>query len=86
MGVPAINVYIDRFGSLRNAYRRIGYEPQWNFDWIDRKSDFNRLLSDTADRLITLVKKAGSIARFEPGVDQLIVGDGITVSLRLARS
>ncbi len=67
LGVPAINVYIDRFGSLRNAYRRIGYEPQWNFDWIDRKRDFDQLLRGTADHLIAFLKRVGTIARFEPG-------------------
>jgi hypothetical protein len=26
LGVPSIDVYCERFGSPRNAYRRIGYE------------------------------------------------------------
>lgn len=86
LGIPSINVYIDRFGSVRNAYRLIGYETKWNFDRIDRKSDFGRILGETADQLIDLFRKAGSSARFQPGVDQLIIEDSITVSLRLARS
>jgi len=86
LGVPAINVYDERFGSLRNAYRRIGYELKWDFDWIDRRNEFNELLSDTADNLIALLKKAGSVARFEPGIDLLTVDNRFAISLRLARS
>src|SRR6185437_8711155 len=86
LGIPNVNVYIDRFGSVRNAYRLIGYQTKWNFDRVDRKSDFDRILRDTADQLIELLRKAGSLARFEPGVDQVIIEDRIFVSLRLARS
>jgi DNA invertase Pin-like site-specific DNA recombinase len=86
LGVPAINVYDERFGSLRNAYRLIDYELKWDFDWIDRKSEFNQLLSDTAANLIALLKKVGRVARFEPGIDVLTVDNRFVISLRLARS
>jgi DNA invertase Pin-like site-specific DNA recombinase len=85
LGIPAINVYCDRFGSLRNAYRRIGYEADWDFDWIDRKDEFNQLLSDTAENIVAVLKMAGLAARYEPGIDQLTVEDRTAVSLRLAR-
>jgi DNA invertase Pin-like site-specific DNA recombinase len=86
LGVPAINVFIERFGSLRSAYRRIGYELQWDFDWIDRRNEFNELLSDTAGDLISFLKKAGPVACFEPGIDVLTVDNRFVISLRLARS
>lgn len=86
LGVPAINVYAERFGSIRSAYRRIGYELKWDFDWIDRRSEFNQLLSDTADSLIALLKKAGSVAHFEPGIDVLTVDHRLVISLRIARA
>jgi len=62
LGVPSINVYAERFGSLRNAYRRIGYGLKWDFDWVDRRSEFNELLCDTATDLIARLQNAGSIA------------------------
>jgi hypothetical protein len=86
LGVPSINVYSERFGSLRKAYRRIGYRQKWDFDWIDRRSEFNVLLRETATALIARLQKAGSIARFEPGVDVLTVNNRFAISLRLARS
>jgi DNA invertase Pin-like site-specific DNA recombinase len=86
LGVPAINVYIDRFGSLRNAYRRIGYECQWNFDWFDRREEFNELIRDTAAGLIARLQDVGLVAGFEPGIDVLTVDDRLSISLRLARA
>src|SRR5207253_2326221 len=86
LGVPSIGVYCERFGSLRNAYRRIGYQPKWDFDWIDRRSEFSTLLRDTAADLAARLEKAGSVDRFEPGVDVLKVNDRSAISLRLARS
>jgi DNA invertase Pin-like site-specific DNA recombinase len=86
LGVPSIDVYCERFGSLRNAYRRIGYELKWDLDWIDRKGEFNELLGDTATDLAARLKKVGSVACFEPGIDVLTVNNRFAISLRLARS
>jgi DNA invertase Pin-like site-specific DNA recombinase len=86
LGVPSIKVYSQRFGSLRNAYRRIGYELEWDFDWIDRRSEFKKLLRDNAADLAAQLKKAGSVACFEPGIDVLTVNNRFVISLRLARS
>jgi DNA invertase Pin-like site-specific DNA recombinase len=86
LGVPSIDVYCERFGSLRNAYRRIGYELNWDLDWIDRRSEFNELLRDTAADLAARLKKVGSVACFEPGIDVLTINSRFAISLRLARS
>jgi DNA invertase Pin-like site-specific DNA recombinase len=86
LGVPSIDVYCERFGSLRNAYQRIGYELKWDFDWIDRRSEFNELLRHTAADLAARLEKVGSVAFFEPGIDVLTVNNRFAISLRLARS
>jgi hypothetical protein len=86
LGVPSIKVYNDRFGSLRNAYRRIGYELEWDFDWIDRSGEFSKLLRYTAADLATKLNKVGSVARFEQGTDVLTVNERFAISLRIARS
>ena len=85
LGVPSINVYDERFGSLRNAYRRIGYELDRDFDWVDRRDEFDGLLSETASNLIGRLRKAGSVAHFQPGIDVLTVDNHFAISLRLAR-
>jgi DNA invertase Pin-like site-specific DNA recombinase len=86
LGVPSIKVYCERFGSLRNAYQRIGYELKWDFDWIDRRREFDEVLGDTAADLAAQLQKAGSIACFEPGIDVLMINNRFSMSLRLARS
>jgi DNA invertase Pin-like site-specific DNA recombinase len=86
LGVPSHDVYCLRFGSLRNAYRRIGYVSQWDADWIDRRSEFNELLGHTAADLAARLKKIGLAASFEPGTDVLTVNSRFAISLRLARS
>ena len=86
LGIPSIKVYCERFGSLRNAYQRIGYDLNWNLDWVDRRSEFNVLLSNTAADLVTRLQKAGSVACFEPDIDVLTVNEHFAMSLRLARS
>lgn len=86
LGVPSVKVYCERFGSLRNAYQRIGYELKWDLDWIDRRSEFTVLLSDTAADVGARLQKAGSIACFEPGIDVLTIDNRFAMSLRLARS
>jgi DNA invertase Pin-like site-specific DNA recombinase len=86
LGVPSIDVYCERFGSLRNAYQRIGYELKWDLDWVDRRSEFNVLLSDTAADLVARLQKAGSVACFEPRIDVLTINNRFAFSLRLARS
>jgi len=85
LGVPSIDVFSTRFGSLRNAYRLIGYQQKWNADWIDRKDEFASIISNTAAKLVSRLKKVGSAAHFETGVDVLTV-NGVAISLRLARS
>jgi hypothetical protein len=85
LGVPAINVYSERFGSLRNAYRRIGYEPSWDFDWIDRRSEYNERLTNTAAFLAARLQQVGSVACFEPGIDVLTVNNRLAISFRIAR-
>jgi len=86
LGVPSIDVYSERLGCLRNAYRLVDFEPKWDFDWIDRRNEFSGLLRDTAADLTARLKKAGSVASFEPGIDILTVNNRFAISLRLARS
>jgi len=86
LGIPSIKVYNGRFGSLRNAYRRIGYELKWDFDWVDRSGEFNALLGDIAANLGARLEKTGSVACFEQGTDVLTVNNRFAISLRLARS
>jgi hypothetical protein len=82
LGVPAINATV---WQSPEAYRQIGYEPKWDFDWIDRKAAFSRLLEDVGAELAVRLEHAGLIARFAPGIDVLTINERWAVSLRIAR-
>jgi hypothetical protein len=69
-----------------NAYRQIGYELKWDLDWVDRRREFNELLRDTAADLTARLKKAGSVACFEPAIAVLTINNRFAISLRIARS
>ena len=86
LGIPSIKVYCKRFGSMRDAYRRVGYNLKWDTNWIERKSEFNALLHDNAADLICRLERAGAMAKFEPGDDVLRINKRFAFSLRLARS
>ena len=86
LGVPSVNVYDERFGSMRNAYRLIGYKLAWDTDWIERKSEFSALLQNNAADLICRLEGAGAVAKFEPKKDVLRINKRFVFSLRLARS
>ncbi|MBR1215677.1 recombinase family protein [Bradyrhizobium sp. JYMT SZCCT0180] len=85
LGIPSIRVYDERFGSMRNAYRRIGYNLRWDTDWIERKSEFKALLHNNAADLVCRLARTGAIAKFEPGADVLRINKRFVFSLRLAR-
>jgi hypothetical protein len=86
LGISSIRVYDERFGSMREAYRRIGYNLKWDTDWIDREKEFNALLQHNAADLVCRLERAGAVAAFEPGADVLRINKRFAVSLRLARS
>jgi DNA invertase Pin-like site-specific DNA recombinase len=59
VGLPCPHVYIAHFGSLRNAYRLIGYTSQRNCDYIDSRRDWAVKLAELASQLSTNLEKLG---------------------------
>ena len=85
LGVPSRSTYARRFGSLREAYRRIGYRVRANLDWIARKDECRELLRSVADGLSVKLQRAGLVACFDPTKKLLTIDDRTAISLRLAR-
>jgi|SRR5579872_269367 len=57
-GVPCVQSYVKRFGSLRKAYALIGYAPQHDYGWIDSKGFWLDVLKDHAIKVAKALKKA----------------------------
>lgn len=84
-GVPSPALYQFRFGSLRNAYRLIGYETRWNCEYIDTRNDRHAKIQDHALRLATALAAFGEDIKFDQ-VHQTLRVRALVVSLRIARS
>jgi DNA invertase Pin-like site-specific DNA recombinase len=85
LGVSCTTMYQIRFGSLRNAYRRISYRAGRDYSYIDRKGAAKEMLGAFASDVIAAIEKAGGKACFESGADVLTVDNRLPISLRIAR-
>ncbi|MGY3077076.1 hypothetical protein ACVWZZ_003447 [Bradyrhizobium sp. LM6.10] len=83
-GVPRPSVYQLRFGTVRNAYRLIGYVPERDYGYIDSRGARLAVIDDHASRLGTALAKSREDVRFDRVHQMLEVGD-LVISLRVAR-
>jgi DNA invertase Pin-like site-specific DNA recombinase len=77
--------YITRFGSLRNAYRLIGYNPEGNFNYIDGAHSLAAVLRNVATDIIDRVEAAGGSAHFDETTDVLTLNGKVMIPLYVAR-
>ena len=59
VGLPCHHVYIARFGSVRNAYRLIGYTCKRNFEYLDNRHVWHELLSKLQSQVIAKIEQSG---------------------------
>ncbi|WP_164940145.1 recombinase family protein [Bradyrhizobium zhanjiangense] len=84
-GMSRPSVYQLRFGTLRNAYRLIGYTPERDCEYIDTSEDRRALLDELALQLGTALAEFGEDVRFDQFAPKLDVR-GIGISFRTART
>ncbi|GAA0005542.1 recombinase family protein [Bradyrhizobium diazoefficiens] len=84
-GVPSPGLYQLRFGSLRNAYRLIGYVSTRDCEYIDSRDDRHAVIEEHALKLGTALATSGEDIRFDQ-VQRTLEVRGLNVSLRVARS
>jgi hypothetical protein len=78
---PVPNTYVDRFGSLTNAYRLLGYKPTRNYRYAKCNSVLRRVDQKLMGILIAAVDQGGGSVRIEPG--HLQINGSISVSTAL---
>jgi DNA invertase Pin-like site-specific DNA recombinase len=85
IGLPCHHVYIAHFGSIRNAYRLIGYTSRRNCDYIDTRQVWADLLAELASRITAKIEKIGG--RIVPGdsTEGLHVNGMVSIFFRVAR-
>jgi DNA invertase Pin-like site-specific DNA recombinase len=81
VGLPCHQVYINHFGSLRNAYRLIGYTSKRNCDYIDSRQVWADLVGKFASEMGAAI---GNVGGCDDPLSCLRV-NGLSISFRIAR-
>lgn len=73
-GTPCTYAYTTRFGSLAEAYKRVGFRPRRNLDWVER----DRGIAPIRRKFISCV--VGTLKGFGASVDQDVRGQFLTIN------
>jgi DNA invertase Pin-like site-specific DNA recombinase len=85
-GLPSAALYAYRFGSLREAFRRVGYvNLERDFDYIDARLQSDTELLKQASLLATRIRALGAAAIFDAETKVMTVDGRLAISLRMAR-
>lgn len=84
--LPSPALYAYRFGSLREAYRRVGYvSSARNFDYIDNREQSDTELFRHALTTAMHIRALGAAAIFDSKTKVMTIDGRLTVSVRMAR-
>ncbi|MDF0520640.1 recombinase family protein [Bradyrhizobium yuanmingense] len=84
--LPCATLYQLRFGSLRNAYRLIGYQSTRDCAYVDSREERSELLIGLASDISAKVEALGGQVVFDKKRALLILNGTLNVSLRVARA
>jgi DNA invertase Pin-like site-specific DNA recombinase len=85
IGLPCTKSYIDHFGSLRNAYRLIGYTSKRDCEYIESRQDWADLTTQLAVQLAAAIEEISGQAVPKVSGDCLLVNEAVSISFRVAR-
>lgn len=84
-GIPGSVAYLTRFGSLRAAYRLIGYSPKRNYEYIESRTVRREMLKTMVLKVAAGLAKSGEDVRIDQ-VHQVLRVRAVAISFRVARS
>lgn len=85
-GMPSAALYAYRFGSLREAFRLVGYvNSERDFDYLDARQQSDTELITQASVLATRIRALGAAAIFDADAKVMKVDGWLAISLRMAR-
>ncbi|WP_315722299.1 MULTISPECIES: recombinase family protein [unclassified Bradyrhizobium] len=85
-GVPNCSVYARRFGSLDEAYRRIGYRPHVRYRFKEVQARIQEIVHALAEQIMAELERQGRRVSFLPELCLLTLNGDVTVSLAVARA
>jgi DNA invertase Pin-like site-specific DNA recombinase len=85
LGLPCAASYQLHFGSLRNAYRLIGYESRRNCDYADTRKAWTDRLVALAEQVATKIQEGNGFVAYDASTDCWLINDTLSISFRMAR-
>jgi DNA invertase Pin-like site-specific DNA recombinase len=84
-GLPSTATYMAHFGTIRSAYRRIGYTTKRDCDWLDSIPYWTDAIAKISALVITDIEKAGGHVQGNETGDCLSINGKVSISFRVAR-
>ncbi|MCK1741222.1 recombinase family protein [Bradyrhizobium sp. 139] len=84
-GIPSSVAYLTRFGSLRAAYRLIGYTPKRKYEYVESRTVRRDMIKALVLKVAGALAKSGEDVRVDQ-VHQILRVHAIAISFRVARS
>jgi DNA invertase Pin-like site-specific DNA recombinase len=84
--VPDWTVYQRRFGSIMNAYKRIGFKPKARYDYAANGAKIDAIICSAAEEIAAYVQRRGGSATFLAELYLLTVNGSLTMVIAVAWS
>lgn len=82
--MPSAALYACRFGSLREAFRRVGYvDSERSYDYADARKQSEAELIRQVETLITHIRACGVTAVVDPQTAVMTVAGNLAISARM---
>jgi hypothetical protein len=85
VSLPCTATYMQHFGSLREAYRLIGYASRRNCEYLDSRQRWADLTSELGSQVVSRLQSACGQGTFNSSADSLRVTERENISFRLAK-
>jgi len=82
--MPSAEAYARRFGSLINAYRRVGYREYSDYSRLKTRPARRQLTQDLSLQLCQAVVQTGGTAHFDRNSRLVVVDSGLKVAIHVA--
>ena len=84
--VPHTSVYARRFGSMINAYKKIGFKPKARYDFVENGARIDALICSAAGDIIADIQRCGGTATFLHELYLLTINGSLTLVIAIAWS
>jgi DNA invertase Pin-like site-specific DNA recombinase len=84
--LPHWQCYAKRFGSLNNAYKKIGFQPKSRYRFAEIFASMDGVVRDVAEKISKGIERRRSNVTFLSELYLLTINRGLTVGMAVARS